>query len=426
MEDGSSRPVVIGCGIAGLAISKALSDGSVPHVLIGDVLANGPRPGESLDLVASIVLPRLFPTLGRFFHPKQRVVTYCGSGVLDCGLAVDKRWITRTILRFLGFDAPAGLMHVDRIGFDTALHELVSSSPFCERIPGRVTSLLYDKSADRISSLELDNGESIAPAYVFDASGPARLVARAAGLSSELLSKERRSIIAHFGMQESRQYSWLTRTTLVRLLKSVHGVSGAAWCVPLGQTISVGLGVESADTSELSDENLLQRAVSALAEVGVNIGTSVPLARSEARFTYSRSERAVGCNWLLVGPAYGSFWWPLSSGVGSALTAASLACEIIREPRRVAPLYQRYLDRIEEGHRRFDEMMTMDRAPDSLEELRVHFDPVIRGNLVRLAIHAEIVDLTWSAAGVSWAIQEFVGRRQVGSVTCGVRTASNA
>ncbi len=417
----AGRPLILGCGLAGLAISKALSDQHIAHVLIGDPADDRPRPGESLDLVASIAAPLLFPELMRFFHPKQRVVTHCGPGILDCELNVSERRGTRMLLRLLGFNAPAGLLHVDRIGFDRALYDLAAARPECRRIHGRVTSIEYASSSDRVTAVRVEGGDPIEPSYVFDAAGPARLVARAASLSFEAMGGSRRSVMAHLKTKHAGD-PWLTQTTLLRLFQGDHGLSGAAWCIPLGERISVGLGAELEGTAELTDQALLKRGVQALKEVGVELDADQPLGLSAARFTYSRAARAFGRNWLLVGPSFGRFWWPLSAGVGSALTAAASACEIVRSPGRVEPLYQRFLDQVSLGHRRFDAMMRMERAPSSLDALRVHFDPVIRGNLVRMAIHAQIVDRTWTASGTARAVQEIIGRRQVGSVTCEVRS----
>ncbi len=61
MKDRPSQPVIVGAGLSGMVISRALSKAGVPHLLLGDAPTPAPRLGESLSLDASLALLNFFP-----------------------------------------------------------------------------------------------------------------------------------------------------------------------------------------------------------------------------------------------------------------------------------------------------------------------------------------------------------------------------
>src|SRR5262245_40319780 len=76
-------PVILGAGLTGLAISRALSAAGIMHVLVGDRPTEAPRLGESLNAEGSLEIARQFPDLARFLFDKQRLALFFGGHALS-------------------------------------------------------------------------------------------------------------------------------------------------------------------------------------------------------------------------------------------------------------------------------------------------------------------------------------------------------
>lgn len=411
-----TRPVIIGASIGGLVVSDALCRAGVPHVLVGDAPGAGMRLGESLDWPASVALPNLFPHLRRFFHHKGGVIGVFGEQRVDLIFGAGKLGSLRVLFKLMGLELLPALYQIDRIGFDAALHAEVSTHPMCTWLPGRVAELEYDAVDDRIASLRLPDGRVLRPRFVFDGSGPARVVGRAAKLAREFLSAPHRAAVAHVTRPPGSASWWTPHTTLLRLYEPLHGVDGGVWCIPLNEVISIGVSA-SADTLErIDDARLLELGLAGLRRAGVDIDGAPPLRRLGARYRYSRLERDVGANYLLIGAAGISTWWLSSTGVGTALAAAAIAPDLAQGRRGVLPRYRRYMDQVAGVHGLFERLMSNPIPPRSGAELRPVYEPLMRGNLVRLAMYAHLARRRWPAELLAPALRELVGRFEVGDV----------
>src|SRR5262245_9482752 len=78
----AARPVILGAGLTGLAVSRALSSAGVAHALVGDRPTETPRLGESLNAEGSLEAARQFPGLARFFSRKRQQTLFFGGNAL--------------------------------------------------------------------------------------------------------------------------------------------------------------------------------------------------------------------------------------------------------------------------------------------------------------------------------------------------------
>ncbi len=421
-------PVVIGCGIGGMIVSHALCQAGVRHVLVGDPLKGGIRPGESLDLPASVAMPEVFPTLTRFFHHKGGVTALFGQQSIDLEFQMPEYRYLHRLVEGMGFPLPPSLYQVDRIGFDAALFELLEQHPACLRVPGRVSEIEYDEAGDRIVSLTLPDGSKLTrPSFVFDGSGPARVIGRAAGLELETLSDRHRAVIAHF--DSPGEAWWTPRTALLRLYRELHGLRGGVWCIPMCDTISVGVSTPAEGEGAFagSDDAMMAAALEGMRRAGVEINPSGASAKRQkgARYTYSRYRRSHGANWLLVGSSVLQAWWLASAGLGVILAAAAIAPELVRSAtgasrrkaaKRSLERYDTYLAQVCKTHRIFESVMSDPTPPVSPEALRPVYEPLMRGNLVRLAMYSHIARRTRSVELIAPVIRRVVGDWRVGHV----------
>ena len=159
-----------------------------------------------------------------------------------------------------------------------------------------------------------------------------------------------------------------------------------AWCIPLGDYVSVGVSMSATETG-LDDETLIERTAVAFARYGVDFrrrySTRVEL--KGLRHSYFAYERAAGTNWLLAGPSFCQVWWLAGAGVGTALTAAQLAPKFLHDPRRWGAEYDRYMKQLLPIHDTFDYFALSPRARYEPKSLHLFSDRFVVTNLVRLA-----------------------------------------
>jgi flavin-dependent dehydrogenase len=385
----AQRPVVIGSGLTGLSISHYLSRASIDHLVIGRRPDNSPRLGESLNLEGTLLLQEAFPELAHFFFPKRDALGFFGDYEVLCDFAVSQRAVSRAIFRSLGYAAAAQFLQVDRLGFDAALWELATSSARCTVLDGPVAELELDASADRFTSIRLADGTSVRPSYVFDATNHGRLLGQRAKIRYRTLGVPQRVAYTHYHLAPGASRDaepWELSTAVIRLAPASDGVDAMAWCIPLGDYVSVGVSASATETA-LDDEALLERAAAALARHGIDFRRRFS-SRAELkalRHSYFAYDRAWGANWLLAGPSFCQVWWLAGAGVGTALTAAQLAPKILEDPQRWGAEYDHYMKQLLPIQDTFDYFVNTPPEQYELTALHRYSDRFVKTSLVRLA-----------------------------------------
>ena len=391
---GMHVPAVIGSGLTGLSISHSLSRASIDHVLIGRRPDMSPRLGESLNLEGTLLVWEMFPKLSRFFFPKARVLGYLGAHEVICDFDVSRRLVSRLIFRAMGYAPATEFLQVDRLGFDAALWELATASEHCTVLDAEVAGLDLDAASDRFTAVRLADGTVLEPSYVFDATNHGRLLGQTAKLGYRTLSLPQRVAYTHYRLPPGAAHGiedWELTTAVVRLFAETDGMEAIAWCIPLGEYISVGLSM-GAGESTLPDEELLTHTATAFVRYGIDYRRrfSQQAEMKGLRHTYFAYERAYGANWLLAGPSFCQVWWMAGAGVGTALAAARLAPKLLADPKKWGAEYDRYMKRLLPIQETFDYFALT--ARDGYEPERLHHfsDRFVINNLTRLAASARM------------------------------------
>jgi flavin-dependent dehydrogenase len=413
------RPVVLGAGISGLAVSTALSRAEIPHSLVGPKPSAGIRPGESLDLAGTLAILDMFPEHASHFRPKQAVSFTYGPQIAHVPVRVGDRFATRSLVGAMGLDAPPELLHVDRTRFDEAVHATTVSKPYCDWHDTVVEGV--ETEHGRVTSVRTGEGKHLPSSFVFDGSGRARLLARAFELDAAVDFSEQRLVMAHFD-RPSRGEDWNRWTSLVRLSRQCHGLLAGVWCIPLEPRVSIGITAPADEAREWSDSELLTGALAALDDVGIELGVTATdaLEHIGGQFTYDRVTTPVGKNWMLVGPAHRQVWWPTGAALGSILLAASLAPDFVREDPRARALHARYDSMVSSSHRAMGEMMEWADPDLDGRQLRRAVEPLVRANLARTAVYARAAAGPW-ATGVAHVVERIARGGRLGGVRCEVR-----
>jgi flavin-dependent dehydrogenase len=160
------------------------------------------------------------------------------------------------------------------------------------------------------------------PDLVVDATGRARLGARALGIGAHLGP---RKDVAHFAHFENFTWDDDPGQVLIRRLDA-----GWSWCIPLQERLSIGIVLGRDDAAKLgaSPAERLERAIAtdwwlSTIAAGSKRVTSVA--------TYANyqliSHRGLGAGWVMLGDAFGFVDPMLSPGVYLALRSAELVAE---------------------------------------------------------------------------------------------------
>jgi flavin-dependent dehydrogenase len=385
-------PIILGAGLTGLAVSRALSAAGITHVLVGDRPAETPRLGESLNAEGSLEILRGFPEFARFFHRKQRLALFFGGHAL----AYDSLQFAagHAYYPLLGFPSTVQLLHLDRVGFDRALFEAVIADDHCLFAEGGATELDYDPATDRINGVLLGRGETVVSRYVFDATNHVRFVARKLGVRCNVIGEPRRVVFAHSRPAEGQPASpsrWVEATSLLRLDALTDPVEGLAWCIPLVDYVSVGVSVDPTKTGAGSTV-LLDWVEDAYSKRGLNVRAAFSNrgAAVDLRHEHYNHERCYGRNWLLTGPTCCQFWFPSATGVATGLVAARLAPDVLGAPREVPAMYQAYIDRTAASHSGLDWLVRDDPWSVTLEDLRQRSEAMIVGNVQRFGGYLDL------------------------------------
>lgn len=388
------RPIILGAGLTAWAISRALSASGIMHVLVGARPTDMPRLGESLNAEGSLEIARQFPEHHRFFFNKQRLALFFNGNALSFDSV--QLGAGRDFYPLIDYPSTVQLLHVDRVGFDQVLFETAIAQATCHFLEDRPAALDYRPAADRVDHVLLASGASIASSYVFDATNQARFVARKIGVQYNRIGTPQRVVFAHYRAADKGHEApppWTRATALLRLDSQADPIDGLAWCIPLGDYVSVGVSVDPEKTSA-NASLLLDWVDRAYATRGIDVRGAFPRrgAPVDLRYEHYTHERCFGANWLLAGPTYCQVWFPSASGVATGLVAARLAPDLLKAPARVAPLYQAYVDQVAGSHTKL-EWLTGD-APWSVpaDELRERSQAMISGNVKRLSRYLALQD----------------------------------
>lgn len=390
-------PVIIGTGVSGMAISRTLSKANCPHFLIGSPPNSLPRLGESINLEGTVDLLRLFPEFDQFYFPKKAGIVYLCDKAVACDFEIAIKPKASWLFRAFGLKAPTETVHVDRIGFDAALYNSTVSDSACTHIDARVENIKYDPRSDTIRELTLSNQMTLTPTFVFDATNHLRLVAKTLGIETKYLSEPKRVVYTHYRFPQDADYqkptaeNWQHWTNLLRLYPDSDGIDGFAWCIPLGDTVSVGVSMNTI-SNEISDKQVLSIVDKAYACRNIDYRKNY-IERTEIRSLQHRyfiHERAYGKNWLLAGPSFCQVWYMSGSGVGTSLAAARIAPYVIKSPILFGRVYEAYMRELLVSHWTFEWFVSTDKSVMTQTETQKNADAIIKSNLQRLAKYVQI------------------------------------
>ncbi|MDR3698741.1 MAG: hypothetical protein P4L56_03840 [Candidatus Sulfopaludibacter sp.] len=385
----TAYPVILGAGLTGVAISGALSAAGITHVLVGDPPSQTPRLGESLNTEGSLEIARQFPALMNFCFPKKQQALFFGGNAISFDSIQYAQG--HAYYRLLGYPATVQLLHVDRVGFDTAAFPAAIADPHCMFLEDRAVSLDYDPPSDWIRGVLLASGKSVLSSYVFDATNHARFVARQVGVRCKLIGKPRRVAFAHYSALGDRaaapaqQPNWIHATSLLRLDLTKDPVDGLAWTIPLGSYVSVGISVDPRNTGAAAG-GLLDWVEKAFARRGMDVRRDFPTRGTpvDLRYEHYNHERCYGQNWLLAGMSCCQVWFPSAAGVATGLVAARLAADVLKAPVRAAQVYQLYIDEVAAIHAGLEWLVRDDPWPVTLQQLQQRTQAMVSGNVLRL------------------------------------------
>jgi flavin-dependent dehydrogenase len=403
-SSGPPRPVVLGTGLTGVAISRALAAAGITHVLVGQRPTDAPRLGESLNAEGSLEIARQFPDQARFFFAKHRLALFFNGHAVafdSLRIAAGRGWYP-----LFGYPSSVPLLHIDRVGFDNAAFAAAIGDDHCVFAEDRAAGLDYRPGADRTDGVQLASGARIASSYVFDATNHTRFVARKLGVARNVIGAPRRVVFAHYSRAEntgSVSLPWATTTALLRLDRRTDPIEGLAWCIPLGGYVSLGVSVDP-ETVAANPSLLLDWLEQAYSIRGIDVRGAFPTrgAALDLRYEHYTHARCYGRNWLLAGPSCCQIWFPSGAGVATGLIAARLAPDILRAPADVAAVYQVYMDRVAVSHSALDWTVEEDPWSVALDELQRRSQAMIAGNVTRLGryltLHGAPAELTFGEA----------------------------
>ena len=351
-----NRPVILGSSLTGLLISHSLSEQNISHILIGgDCPRVEPRLGESMNEGASL---NLWRTLGfkyrKHFFPKSHISLCNGRFATMLKTGTPNRCFDKLALKLSDQSIKSGLnqvlsslSHLNRSEFDAEFYEDTIAKRRCQFVRCTDAKVFVDSDTDQV--VKIKGGKHVweLPPFVFDATGPRGVVAKAAEVETEFLTQKQRVIWTHLLADQApdhRSLWWLNGTNLVRLDKVQDLVDGIAWAIPMGNRLSIGLSVEADcyPDERLNVDDLLARLIWAFERRGIEVSTLFPERDRVFDIThrYFKRSRAYGRNWFLAGGTYQQVWFPTSSGVSTSTLAAKLAPQLLQDVDRWGSYYE--------------------------------------------------------------------------------------
>jgi flavin-dependent dehydrogenase len=308
------RVAIVGAGPSGSALAILLAREGAAVTLFDD----GRRPEL---LVGESLVPAVIPILRRLDLEKETAsFSRVKPGVSFIWSPTD-----RTSVTFNRF-APAVFPYaynVPRPQFDDALLAKAIASGV-DYVTARAQLV---PSASKPAGTELELGaETIAaapglsggqPDLLVDATGRARLAARALGIPARLGP---RKDVAHFAHFEGT--SWDEAPGQVRIAR---GDAGWSWCIPLQERLSIGVVLGQDDAARLGRTPVerLERAIAIDSGLTAIVGRGRRVTDVATYANYQLiSERGYGRGWVMVGDAFGFVDPMLSPGVFLALRSS--------------------------------------------------------------------------------------------------------
>jgi flavin-dependent dehydrogenase len=313
------RVAILGAGPAGSALAILLARQGVAVTLFDD----GHRPPL---LVGESLVPAVVPILQRLgFEERTAALGLPKPGVSFVWSEADR--FSFSFARFAPSVFPYAY-NIPRPGFDEALlaHAMAAG---VARVVARAR---VARATDGAGELALAP-ETLAaapalggrqPDLVVDATGRARLAARALGIDAAVGPRDD---VAHFAHYEGSRWDDVPGQVVIRRL-----AAGWSWCIPLRERLSVGivLGRDEAEALGRAPAERLERAIAAdpwLASIAGRATRVTPVA------TYSNyqlvSRRGVGPGWVAIGDAFGFVDPMLSPGVHLALRSAEMVADAV-------------------------------------------------------------------------------------------------
>jgi len=307
------RIAIVGAGPSGSALAILLAREGADVTLFDD----GRRPAL---LVGESLVPAVVPILQRLDLEKETAsFSRVKPGVSFIWSHADR--VSVTFNRFAPSVFPYAY-NVPRPHFDDALLAKAIASGV-DYVTTRV-QLEPNTSGETGAELRLAPeaiaaapGLSGQPDLIVDATGRARLAARALGIAARLGP---RKDVAHFAHFEG--FSWDDAPGQVRIAR---GEAGWSWCIPLQERLSIGIVLGQDDAAKLgrTPEERLERAIAADPGLTFIVGSGRRVTDVATYANYQLiSERGHGSGWVMVGDAFGFVDPMLSPGVFLALRSA--------------------------------------------------------------------------------------------------------
>ncbi|MFP5391496.1 MAG: hypothetical protein ACLGI6_08120, partial [Gammaproteobacteria bacterium] len=340
-------PVIVGGGIGGMLISRALIKKGIRHVLVGSAqLGDTPKLGESMTEACTIEFTQDFVGYEKYLFAKDYTPFYMGDIV--AGLRFD---FFGTMASLFLDKPPRAFIHVDRIGFDEALYAEVSKSDLCYWIDDLVVDVEFDRATDRVELLRLKNGATIKPSYAWDCTNHIRLFGRKLDIPYKNFDKPRQVIFTHYYQKdcqdrcERADLPWMHATTLLRAETEYDKLNGVSWFIPLGKYVSVGVSVAPEDIGDRNPEEIITALTKAYQNRGLDFTAEFPRRKEiisvpSQHFMY---DRFYGSNWSMVGGCAASTWFTSGSQISMLACMAAMADKIIDEPEVYGEHYTRHV-----------------------------------------------------------------------------------
>lgn len=361
-------PVIIGGGIGGMLISRALIKKKIRHVLIGSSqLGDTPKLGESMTEACTIEFTQDFPGYEKYLFAKEFTPFFMGNIV--AGLRFDFFGTMASL--FLDENIPKAFIHVDRIGFDQALYDEVSRAQECYWIEELVEDVDYDRATDRVELVRLKSGVTIKPLFAWDCTNHIRLFGKKLEIPYKNFDAPRQVIFTHYYEKDCKDLChrkdlpWMHATTLLRADERIDNLKGVSWFIPLGSYVSVGISMEPKDIGDRNPEEIITALTKAYQNRGVDYSkhfsrrkeiVSVP----SQHFMY---DRFYGANWAMVGGCAASTWFTSGSQISMLACMASMADKIIAEPEVYGEHYSRHVRGFARTQTIYDTLLSSDIGP---------------------------------------------------------------
>ncbi|MCL4692159.1 MAG: hypothetical protein KJ060_06585, partial [Candidatus Hydrogenedentes bacterium] len=150
-------------------------------------------------------------------------------------------------------------------------------------------------------------------------------------------------------------------TNLLRLDRDTDGIDGISWLIPLGDTLSVGISIDSQSerNAGLSKEEVMRLLDAAYARRSIDYRSSfqTAVATQKVRHRYFVRDRAYGANWILVGGTFVQIWFPSSSGVWATTAVTGMIRTLLENPSYAGAQYESMMRGLLRFHNTLEDMI---------------------------------------------------------------------